>query len=91
MRILIADLWVSPHVRAKIIAKHNVTEAEVREAFVLNDRVQARWDFSEEHDCWRILAVSLASRRKGDTLKVALYPVDEMRGLWRLGTAFRAK
>ena len=88
-RILIADVWISPRVLEKLETKHSVRERDVEEALVLTHRVEARWDFSEEHECWRVLAVGVTD--SGGVLKAALYPVDEHCGRWRLGTAFWAR
>lgn len=88
-RILIVDLSISPRVLEKISSKHGVSPEDVQEALVLTHRVEARWDFSEEHECWRILAIGVS--RSGRALKAALYPVDEYSGRWRLGTAFWAE
>jgi hypothetical protein len=88
-RILIAQILISPRVLEKIGSKHGVSEQDVRQAFILTHRVEARWDLSEEHECWRVLAVGVTY--SGGLLKAALYPVDEHRGCWRLGTAFWAR
>jgi hypothetical protein len=89
IRILIVDVLISSRVLDKISSKHGVNEQDVREALVLTNRVSARWDFSEEHESWRVLAIGVTDT--GHILKAALYPVEEISGIWRLGTAFWAE
>jgi uncharacterized DUF497 family protein len=72
-------------VAAKIAEKHNVTEAEVKEAFELTRLLQSGWDFDSERG-WRLLAVGRTY--EGRVLNGVLYPADELDGTWWLGTAF---
>lgn len=68
------------------MAKHPpVTEAEVREAFVLTRLVSSGWEFDPDRGGWRLLVTG--TTYNGRLLKGVLYPVDEQDGMWRLGTA----
>lgn len=70
----------------KIHRKHGVTLDEVREAVILTDVESSAWSWdSDPARGWRliVLGTTYAERR----LLVVLYPVDEIDGIWRLGTA----
>ncbi len=76
----------TPSLIDKIHRKHGVTFAEVREAVILTDVVSSAWDWdSDPARGWRLIVIgtTYAKRR----LLVVLYPVDEIDGTWRLGTA----
>lgn len=82
-------LPASESLRNKIHIKHDVTEAEVREAVVLCDVESSKWSWDERPDRgWRLLMTGRTYR--GRRLFVVLYPVDEADGVWRLGTAMPA-
>lgn len=76
----------SPALVDKIHSKHNVTMDEVREAVILTDVEWSGWHWDPDPSRgWRLLVIGLtyADRR----LLVVLYPVDQLDGIWRLGTA----
>ena len=84
----IADIRASPAIWAKVAEKHNVTEPEVREAFILTSLVRAGWDLDPERG-WRLLGTG--TTYQGRRLNAVPYPVDADDGIWRLGTAFWAE
>lgn len=86
----IAEVRISPNVRDKIMTKHNISEHEIREAFQVPARLlSARWDWSEEQLCWRLLVVGVTYTHR--TIKGVLYPTIIDDEIWWLGTAFAAK
>ncbi|MGB6163679.1 MAG: hypothetical protein WCF33_14370 [Pseudonocardiaceae bacterium] len=70
----------------KIHRKHGVTLDEVREAVVLTDVESSVWDWHPDPARgWRLLVT--ATTYHGRRLFIVLYPVNEEKGTWRLGTA----
>lgn len=70
----------------KIHRKHNVTLDEVREAVILTDVERSAWDWDPEPSRgWRLIVIG--TTYAGRRLFVVLYPVDQVEGIWRLGTA----
>jgi hypothetical protein len=84
--IYIAEVRISSRVLAKIITKHQVSEQDVREAFVATRLLSSGWDYNRSTASWYVLAVG--TTYSGRTLKGTLYPVPGGDGIWRLGTAF---
>lgn len=84
--VYIADIRVSPAVRDHIGTKHNVSEQDVQQAFILATLVSARWSYDPMTDRLRLVAVGTCANPEG-RLKAYLYPVDPRDGVWRLGTA----
>ncbi|MGA2805931.1 MAG: hypothetical protein ABSF89_16340 [Acidimicrobiales bacterium] len=82
----IAEVRISTAVRAKINTKHNVSEQDVREAFVATRLLSSGWSYSETTGSLRLLVVGRTY--SGRTLKGTLYPVPGGDGIWWLGTAF---
>lgn len=82
----IAVIHISEAVEAKLVTKHNVTAAEVREACVLTRLERAVWH--EGDRARRLLATGTTG--DGRRLNVVLYPADESDGTWWLGTAMWA-
>lgn len=82
----IAVIHISDAVRAKLAAKHDVTELDVWEALVLTRLERARW---HEGGRGRRLAVT-GTTSDGRRLNAVLYPADEADGTWWLATAMWA-
>ena len=83
----ISEVRVSATVQAKIATKHNVTVDEVNEAVVLCSVIRSGWDHHPDRG-WRLLVKG--TTHTGRTLNVVLYPLDELEGIWNLGTAMPA-
>jgi len=82
MRIYVGHVLIDPAVSAKIRAKHDLTDDEVRDA--CRSPVSAAFDVDPDRGR-RLLLVGVGYGRR---LKIVLYPVDESDGTWRLATAF---
>lgn len=73
--------------RAKLAAKHHVTEQDVREALVLTRLERARW---ERDDAARLRLLATGITADGRRLNAVLYPADAQDGTWWLATAMWA-
>ena len=79
-------LPASDELRQKLHEKHDVTEHEIREAVILCEVEGSAWSYDPDPQRgWRLLVT--ASTYRGRRLFVVLYPVDELEGIWRIGTA----
>jgi hypothetical protein len=85
--VYIAEVRISPTVRAKLATKHQVTEQDVSEALVLTPLERAGWEHHRERG-WRLLVTGKTA--DGRRLNAVLYPADEPDGTWWLGTAMWA-
>lgn len=89
MHYYIAEIRISNRVREKVAAKHGISQAEVFEAFKFPAKLlRAGWDWSEEHQCYRLLAEGETSEHV--ILKGVLYPANQDEGIWWLATCIRA-
>jgi len=79
----IAVVLISENVASKLASKHNVTEAEAREALMRTRYERAVWHYG---DRGRRLAVT-GWTADGRRLNAVLYPADERDGTWWLATA----
>lgn len=83
MRVEITNVAISPAVAAKINSKHRITVEDV--LFVCHrPHLTGAWHDHPQHGR-RLLIKGLTEY--GRPLKIILFPVDEDRGWYRLGTA----
>lgn len=79
-------LYFSPHVRQKLLDKHNVTEAQVLECFANRDRAMLI-DDREEHRTTPPTQWFIAQTDFGVRLKVC-FVMDRAAGILEIKTAF---
>lgn len=82
----IAVLIFTPEVSAKIQAKHNLTEDEVRQAVCFGGHREARW---HDHPDYGLRLVVKGETADGRPLMAYLHPVDRTDGTWECRTAIR--
>lgn len=75
---------VDPGVERKINKKHQLTVADVREAFQWPARAQGFWEDHERHGLRYVIK---GTNSAGRVILGALQPVDETDGTWALRTA----
>lgn len=83
-QVQIVDVRIEPAIEHKICNKHQVTPAEVREALILRNDVDKRW---EDHPAHGQRLVALGTTYDGRPILAALLPVDVQEGIWILKTA----
>lgn len=85
--IHIGQVIVPPAVAEKSGSKHGLSEQDVRDAVQWPARVlQASWlEPPDDPRGPRLVVKGLTGT--GRLIKVVLYPVDQIYGTWRLGTA----
>lgn len=82
--IYIADIKIAVNIERKINQKHNVTFAEVREAYIMRDDTDLEW---EDHPAHGRRVVGFGTTYAGRLLIAAFYPIDPSDGVWALMTA----
>ena len=84
----ISDIQISPAVEAKIRLKHNLTGADVRDAFIYRSDIEAAWLFTPNYGQRLMVKGKIYD---GRTILAYLYEVNFEFGIWKLGTAWILK
>lgn len=82
--IYIAEIKIARNIEQKINQKHNVTLAEVREAYIMRNDTDLEW---EDHPTHGRRVVGFGTTYAGRLLFAALYPIDPTGGVWALASA----
>lgn len=82
--VYIGDVVIDPSVAAKINTKHQLTEADVREALLSPACVVPRWD---DHPVHGLRLIVKATTSAGRPILAWLEPVDAADGTWALRSA----